>query len=88
MIATFFSGLVFGLLAAVALWLLRSAVNLPKPRKKRSRPAPEAPSIAGLVFTCPRCGRTGGRDGPFLSPKALFGHARACKGRDPGSTGA
>lgn len=88
MIATFFSGLVFGLLAAVALWLLRSAVNLPKPRKKRSRPAPEAPSIAGLVFTCPRCGKTGGRTGPFLSAKALFGHARVCKRSNTDSTGA
>ena len=44
------------------------------------------------VVACPNCGRTGGREGPFRSPKAVHGHMRRCPGKPqenlPGSAGA
>lgn len=82
MLAAFFSGFCFGLLFIGCLWLLRVAVTMPMPGAIAEDDRP--------VLACPNCGRTGGRQGPFRSPKALHGHARVCKVKEsnPGPTGA
>lgn len=86
------------LLAAFSLaWWMASqsaepiVVTVTRPKAKRKVKA-RLDKDDRPVLACPNCGRTGGRQGPFRSPKAVCGHMRVCKVRPqestPGSTGA